>query len=70
MGYLIFRCSTCGKINMAKDEQKTKICAFCGTKNKLLKVKILAKASSIKEAKQTILNLKVHESGLKKKRIY
>ena len=55
---------------MAKDEQKTKICAFCGTKNKLLKVKILAKASSIKEAKQTILNLKVHESGLKKKRIY
>lgn len=58
-GYLIFKCRVCGKINMAKENQKIKTCVFCGKKNKLFKVKVLAKAQNQFEAKKTISKLKI-----------
>jgi len=61
-GYIMFRCSSCGKVNMAKVGQKNKRCVFCGLKNNLTKVKILALASTIDEAKEKIKSLKFSEA--------
>lgn len=65
MGYLIFKCKTCGKLNISKEGQKTKLCAFCGAKNNLSKVEVLAKALDRFKARQTILKLKVYEAKTK-----
>jgi len=47
---------------MAKVGQKNKRCVFCGLKNNLTKVKILALASTIDEAKEKIKSLKFSEA--------
>ncbi|RLG90961.1 MAG: DUF1922 domain-containing protein [Candidatus Hecatellales archaeon] len=58
----MFKCRVCGKLNLSKDKQKTKVCVFCGAKNDLSRVRILAKGLNRFEARQTISRLKVYEA--------
>ncbi|MGP3666897.1 MAG: DUF1922 domain-containing protein [Candidatus Bathyarchaeota archaeon] len=50
----MFKCSSCGKVNMAKAGQKSKYCVFCGLRNNLAKVRVLALASTLDEAKKKL----------------
>ncbi len=52
---------------MSKEGQKTKLCAFCGAKNNLSRVRVLAKALNHSEARQVISKLKVYEVKAKTK---
>ncbi|MCX8176316.1 MAG: DUF1922 domain-containing protein [Candidatus Bathyarchaeota archaeon] len=58
---MMFKCSSCGKVNMVKAGQKSKHCVFCGLRNNLAKVRILALASTLNEAKEKIKSLKSSE---------
>jgi DNA-directed RNA polymerase subunit RPC12/RpoP len=56
--YGIFRCRTCGKLNLAKTGQKLKTCPYCGARNKLSRRIFLAYASTPEEALKTVRRLK------------
>ena len=56
--YIIFECSSCGSINIAKASDKTRTCTYCGHKNKLSKVRKLASALTAGEARRLAAKLK------------
>ena len=56
--YIIFECSSCGSINIAKASDKTRTCTYCGHRNRLSRVRKLASALTASEAKQLAVKLK------------
>lgn len=63
---LIVVCSRCGGLLLAKDEQKTRTCPYCGSKVVLNKAKKVASAKNAYEASEILRKLK-KETILKKK---
>jgi ABC-type ATPase with predicted acetyltransferase domain len=60
--YNIVNCPSCGNIIMANTAHRTKTCPHCGSKAKLINLKILAKTKSSHEAVKIIQYLKEKKS--------
>ncbi|NWF87539.1 DUF1922 domain-containing protein [Candidatus Bathyarchaeota archaeon] len=58
MSFLIVACGRCGGFLLAKDEQKTRTCPYCGSKVTLYKAKKLASAKTANEASTILRRLK------------
>jgi DNA-directed RNA polymerase subunit RPC12/RpoP len=63
MTYLIVGCQNCGKICIIPEQQKVRICPFCGFKIKMEKIKPLGVAQSQREVREMVTRLK--EAGRK-----
>jgi DNA-directed RNA polymerase subunit RPC12/RpoP len=66
MSFLIVVCERCGGLLLAKDEQKTRTCPYCGSKVAIQKAKKVASTKTALEA-STILRKLKQESALKQK---
>jgi DNA-directed RNA polymerase subunit RPC12/RpoP len=66
--FLIVVCSRCGGFLLARDEQKTRTCPYCGFKVDLVKAKKAASARTAYEAAETLRKLK-RDAVLKKKNV-
>ncbi|MGQ9506709.1 MAG: DUF1922 domain-containing protein [Candidatus Bathycorpusculaceae bacterium] len=64
--FLIVVCHKCGGFLLAKAEQKTRTCPYCGTTVYLEKAKKVASASDANEA-STILRRLKRDTALKQK---
>ena len=53
--FLIVQCYRCGKLSMAKEGQKTKMCPYCGSKLAIGRTRVLACA---KDPKTVLLMLR------------
>jgi len=58
--YIIVQCGNCGGFLLAKAEQKTRTCPYCGFKITLNKAKKVASAKDAYEASKTLRMLKSH----------
>lgn len=56
--YYVVRCSNCGTPQYIQESQKTRTCPKCRKKIKCTKLKIYAKAESIREALQIVQQMK------------
>jgi len=63
MSFLILACGNCGGLLLAKAEQKTRTCPYCGSKVDLSKAKRLASAENAYEASKTLRKLKSNASA-------
>jgi len=63
MSFLIVMCGRCGGFLVAKVEQKTRTCPYCGFKVDLSKAKRLASAENAYEASKTLRKLKSDASA-------
>jgi len=63
MSFLILACGNCGGLLLAKAEQKTRTCPYCGSKVDLSKAKRLASAENAYEASKTLRKLKSDASA-------
>jgi len=66
MSFLIVACERCGGFLLAKDEQKTRTCPYCGFKVAIQKAKKMASAKTALEASAIVRKLK-QENALKQK---
>ncbi|MEM3579249.1 MAG: DUF1922 domain-containing protein [Candidatus Bathyarchaeia archaeon] len=64
-GYAVVRCSKCGGYSLAKTDQKTRTCPYCGSKILLEKARKVAVAKTANEASVLLRKIK----GEAKKRI-
>jgi DNA-directed RNA polymerase subunit RPC12/RpoP len=64
--FLIVVCSRCGGFLLAKTEQKTRTCPYCGFKVGIINAKKAASAETALEASEILRKLK-RDAGLKKK---
>jgi predicted RNA-binding Zn-ribbon protein involved in translation (DUF1610 family) len=60
--YIIARCPSCGKIIMANEANKTRMCPHCGAKANLFSLRVLARAKTSQEAVKVIQHLKEAQS--------
>jgi DNA-directed RNA polymerase subunit RPC12/RpoP len=58
---LIIACSRCGGLLLAKADQKTKICPYCGFKVNLRSAKKVASAKNAYDASKILQNLKTQK---------
>ncbi len=58
----IFKCRRCGRLNLAETSRKSKVCAYCGVRNRLAKVRFIAYASTPREASQILRRLKAEKT--------
>ena len=58
MSFLIAACTRCRGLIIAKAEQKTKICPYCGFKIHLYEAKKVASAENAQEASEILRKLK------------
>jgi DNA-directed RNA polymerase subunit RPC12/RpoP len=58
MSFLIIVCSKCGGFLLAKAEQKTRTCPYCGSKVLVDKAKKVASAQNAYEASEILRKLK------------
>lgn len=56
--YLIVACAKCGRYLLAKDEQKTRTCPYCGYAVTLDKAKKIASAKTALDASALLSELK------------
>jgi DNA-directed RNA polymerase subunit RPC12/RpoP len=63
---LIVECGKCGGLLMAKEDQKTRTCPYCGFQVNVFKVKKLASARNAYEASEILKNLKSEASRRQK----
>lgn len=56
--FLIVACSRCGGLLLAKAEQKTRTCPYCGSKVPLHEVRKVASAENAYEASEILRKLK------------
>lgn len=56
--YIILQCKACGNLLIARQGQKTKRCTYCNTRLNLGKVRLLAEASTSREASRIAMTLK------------
>lgn len=63
MSFLIVVCGKCGGLLLAKVEQKTRTCPYCGFKVELYKAKKVASAKNAFEASALLKNLKENISS-------
>jgi len=61
MGYVVFMCSGCGRFLIAKAEQKTKQCNYCGVSVVLWRAKKVAEAGSAREALRVAQDFKMRQ---------
>jgi predicted RNA-binding Zn-ribbon protein involved in translation (DUF1610 family) len=66
--FLIVTCTRCGGLLLAKSEQKTRTCPYCGGTVILEKARKLASANTAYEASAILQNLK-RDAGLKPTRV-
>ncbi|NWG11044.1 DUF1922 domain-containing protein [Candidatus Bathyarchaeota archaeon] len=66
MPFLIVECGRCGGLLLAKDEQKTRTCPYCGFEVFLYKAKKVASAKTALED-STILRKLKQDNALKQK---
>jgi len=66
VGYVVFVCSGCGRFLIAKAEQKTKQCNYCGTPVALWKAKKVAEANSAREALKIAQDFKMKQGKVMK----
>ena len=64
---LVIECSRCGKLFLAKSDQKTRTCPYCGSTVVLEKAKKLASAESANEASAILRRLKGDTTGIERK---
>jgi predicted RNA-binding Zn-ribbon protein involved in translation (DUF1610 family) len=67
MPFLVVVCSRCGGFLLAKEEQKTRTCPYCGSTIILCKAKRVASAKTANEA-STILRRLKQDNALKQKK--
>jgi DNA-directed RNA polymerase subunit RPC12/RpoP len=65
---VIVVCGKCGGLLMAKTQQKTRTCPYCGVKVAIEKAKKLASAENAYEASTLLRKLKA-DSGLTQKKV-
>jgi DNA-directed RNA polymerase subunit RPC12/RpoP len=58
MSFLIAVCNRCKGLTIAKTEQKTKTCPYCGFKIRIHEAKKVASAENAYEASETLCRLK------------
>jgi len=58
MSFLIVVCNRCGGFLLAKTEQKTRTCPYCGSKVELNKSKKVAVAKTAREASAILREIK------------
>ncbi len=58
MSFLIVVCRKCGGLLLAKAEQKTRTCPYCGFKVLVDKAKKIASAKNVYEASEILRKLK------------
>lgn len=63
---LIVVCGKCGGLLMAKGDQKTRTCPYCGSKVYVEKAKKLASADNSYEASEILRRLKTDAAAKKK----
>jgi len=66
MSFLIVVCGNCGEFLLARVQQKTRTCPYCGFKVALDKAKKAASAQNVYEA-STILRKLKEDAALKRK---
>jgi DNA-directed RNA polymerase subunit RPC12/RpoP len=66
--FLVVVCSRCGGFVIARAEQKTRTCPYCGFKVGLVKAKKAASAETAYEASEILRKLK-KDAALKKKNV-
>jgi len=64
---LIIKCTQCGGLMMATQQQKSKICPYCGEHIELVRAQKIASASNAYEASAVLRKLK-NEQGFENKR--
>lgn len=69
-GFLVVQCGKCGNLLLCKEGQRTRRCPYCGFAVNVLRSRKLAKAESIREAREAISKRKeaLHGAGSLKKR--
>ena len=60
--YLIVACAKCGKYLLAKGEQKTRTCPYCGSTVTLDKAKKIASAKTALQASALLSELKSNKA--------
>jgi len=63
MSFLIVVCGRCGGFLLARTEQKTRTCPYCGSKVALDKAKKIASAGNAYEASKILRKLKSDASA-------
>jgi len=63
MTFLIIACSKCGKLFLAKADQKTRNCPYCGSTVIVYKAKKVASAANAYEASALLRKLKGAQKG-------
>jgi uncharacterized Zn-finger protein len=58
----IVKCPKCGKLALAKANQKTKTCPYCGATMNLQTAKTIARADTAEEASDILRNIKIRKS--------
>ena len=63
---MIVECGKCGGLLMAKEDQKTRTCPYCGSQVQVFRAKKLASARNAYEASEILKNLKSEVSRRQK----
>jgi DNA-directed RNA polymerase subunit RPC12/RpoP len=69
ISFIILVCSRCGGYLIAKNEQKTKTCPYCGFKLAVEKAKKMAVAETAHEASLILRRLKTKSAKKKSERL-
>ncbi len=56
--YIIIRCLDCGQPLIAKPQQKTKNCTYCGKRLNVSEAKVFARADTARQATRIIIAMK------------
>lgn len=66
MSFLILTCSECGGLLLAKTDQKSRTCPYCGARVAVEKAKRVAAARTAQEASMILRRLK-NDAALKRR---
>lgn len=67
-GFLVVQCGKCGNLLLCKEGQRTRKCPYCGFTVNVLRSRRLARAESVKEAREAISKRKEAFRGAGRRR--
>ncbi|MBS7644508.1 MAG: DUF1922 domain-containing protein [Candidatus Bathyarchaeia archaeon] len=68
MGFLILVCGKCGRPSLAREENRSRRCPYCGSLVKITRLNVVASAEDAETARELLKNIKLRRGRIRETR--